>query len=321
MLCLGVKDAFGESHVSAADVRELIDERLPADFREPIHPTCAKKLIEGAISYAQALGFAPHRDFRKARKVLSSLDASHCPTEFTFGQDGRPCYVRGQDDDDARVSRVLNVLESRLGSDGFSFVDPVEELDQTTDDVRDALLVWLEDEAPAVPRFFEVSGLVTGLQLCPQPISPLKLFDVLWGAEGRDWGNQQELETFTGVLMAYWNHVAGLIENCLDPDADPEVGPIDIRPEEYPLDDGMEFAASMVCWAVGFKRATAVQPEAWAGALARVDLVPYWEVVNWWVTFEREESRDAIVAAAEKQPSRTLGAAVAALARALRHGA
>src|SRR5690606_33860432 len=76
LLCLGVKDAFSDFDIMEAELRDHLDLRLPPEGREFIHPACAKKLIEGAIAYAQDLGFAPHRDYRKARKVLSSLDTA-----------------------------------------------------------------------------------------------------------------------------------------------------------------------------------------------------------------------------------------------------
>ena len=101
---------------------ELIEERLPVNFRETFDPACAKKLVEGALAYAESLGFAPARDFRKARRVLSGIDASACPLDFTFGRDGKPCYVEGPDDTPERVDRVLAVLNGRFGEDGYETI-------------------------------------------------------------------------------------------------------------------------------------------------------------------------------------------------------
>lgn len=35
-----------------------------------ITPAAARKLVEGAVAYAQSLGFAPVPDFKKASRVL-----------------------------------------------------------------------------------------------------------------------------------------------------------------------------------------------------------------------------------------------------------
>lgn len=73
--CLGVKDAFLVTHASRDDVDEVVGECFPGGAKE-IEPACAKKLIEDAARYAEGLGFAPSRDFRKARRVLNGIDAS-----------------------------------------------------------------------------------------------------------------------------------------------------------------------------------------------------------------------------------------------------
>ena len=318
LLCLGVKDVVSESGVREADVREAVNERLPEDFRERFHPACAKKMIEGAIAYAESLGFAPHRDFRKARKVLSGIDAALCPTDFTYGEDGKPCYVRSSDDDEARVDRILARLEARCGADGFTYVDPDEEDDDDALAVREELLAWLDDEEPAVPRFYEVSGLITGLLLCPQVTSPLKVLDVIWGPEGRVWQNQDEAQEFADLLMAYWNQVNDLIHACVAPEAPAGTHPVDVWTEDFAEDDGVHMTAAMFAWAIGFQRATRIRPEVWAGALARPDLAPHWEMLRWWAGLEQKENRDAMIAAAEAAAPRTITGAVTALARALR---
>jgi hypothetical protein len=129
--CLGIKDAF---HVDMplGDFMEQLDRRYPPEEREALHPACARKLIEGAVDYAQALGFSPHRDFRKARRVFGSIKGDECPETFTFGKDGKPFFVSGPNDDDRRIALVLNVLKARLGPDGFHYLvgaDGTEDLE------------------------------------------------------------------------------------------------------------------------------------------------------------------------------------------------
>jgi hypothetical protein len=128
--CLGVKDAFAEFNAPAAWVEDRIREQIPDEEHERLHPACAKKLIEGAVAYSERLGFAPHRDYRKARKVFSGIDASVCPTDFTFGRDGKPCYIAGENDSQERINRVLAILETRCGEGGFHYVYPVEPDDE-----------------------------------------------------------------------------------------------------------------------------------------------------------------------------------------------
>lgn len=323
LLCLGVKDAVSDFDIMEAELRDHLDLRLPPESREAIHPACAKKLIEGAIAYAKDLGFAPHRDYRKARRVLSGLDASMCPTVFTYGENGKPCYVRGASDDDKRVDLILNRLEARCGLDGFTFVDAS---DEDADDlaVRDELRDWLDAEAEDVPRFYHVSGLITGLLLCPQPVGPLQLYELIWSKEERVWEDAEEAQAFGDLLMQYWNHVNTLILDCIAPDAPPDAHPVDIIYEELfdeteeKAEDGMIIAAVSHEWATGFLRATQHQPAAWADALARPDLAPHWEVVRWWAGISQPDSLTKIEAAATATPPRTLTSSIATLARSLR---
>jgi len=95
LFCLGVKDASFEADVGERYLKELVEERLPEDYRERIHPACAKKLIEGALAYAESLGFTPHRDFRKARKVLNGIDASAAPGSSPSAATAGPAMCAG----------------------------------------------------------------------------------------------------------------------------------------------------------------------------------------------------------------------------------
>ncbi len=318
--CLGVKDAFGETNGLESDVRELVDERLPESMREPIHPSCAKKLIDGALAYAERLGFAPHRDFRKARRVLSGLDASLCPTEFTYGRDGRPCYVRGPDDSNERVDRVLAILDARLGEEGYDF-EPVDEDDDDSEEdiveLRKDLMYWLQAEPPEVPRFYGLSGMLTALHICPEVVPLPRLLEVLWGPDGPVWTDEEEAKNFAEMLADYWSYVGGLIELAVAPDAAPEDRAVDLWSEDFPSDNPIPFAAASKEWAMGFLRTIELWPEAWGNATTRPDLLEHWEVIGWWAAFEKPGNMDRIADAAEGTPPRTLAQSITALARAL----
>lgn len=316
--CLGVKDAYGESDVPGALVDELVEERLPEETREGIHPACAKKLIEGAIAYAENLGFAPHRDYRKARRVLSGIEASLCPTDFTFGRDGRPCYLRGPDDSDERVDRVLARLDARCGPDGYDFVDPEEEAGDDAASLREELIDWLDGEPADVPRFYRFSGMVTALHLSPVPVSPTELLEVLWGPNGREWEDASELEHFTSLLMQYWNYVGDLIAASIAPDATLADQAVDVWSEDFEEDYVLPMMAGTIEWADGFMIATRLWREAWGDALARADLAEHWEILRWWAEFIDTGNKDLIADAAEAKPPRNIGLSVKALARALR---
>lgn len=315
--CLGVREAQAEMDLPVEVCREFLDEQLDETEREALHPACAKKLIEGAIAYAEHLGFAPHRDFRKARRVLAGIDAALCPTEFTYGHNGRPHYVPDEDDSEERVERVLAILEARVGPDGFDY----EEMDYESGiaALRDELREWLDDEPEGVPRLYALSGMITAALICPGEISFNELIQELWADVGeRIWADADEFQEFANLFRDYWNYLATRVRESAAAKTEADAQPIDIWPEELPEDDPRPIAAASVEWAGGFLRVTEVWPEAWEEALQRPQLAPHWEVVRWWADFMDEDNRNRIADAAEATPSRTLTKSVVALTRALR---
>jgi len=115
--CLGVKNVIGPQRMDKREFDALKcvyfglwqSEGIPAPLELVQH------LVLGAVEYARSLGFEPHRDFRRARRVLGSWDG---PSAITFGRDGRPYYLNGPNDD---PQHVLATLERSIGRDGFHY--------------------------------------------------------------------------------------------------------------------------------------------------------------------------------------------------------
>jgi hypothetical protein len=120
--CLGAKNAF-YTRVSTAEYDAiLLDQLLPAGNRKPLDPPTARKLIEGAVAYAQNLGLAPHSDYKMACRVLGGIKSSDSPATFTFGEKGKPLFVQGPNDSPAFCQRILKQLRTRCGADGFHYL-------------------------------------------------------------------------------------------------------------------------------------------------------------------------------------------------------
>jgi hypothetical protein len=63
VFCLGVKDASFHHFSSVVDYQEgLVDRLFPDGNPVRMTPEAARKLTEGAISYAKGLGFSPAAD-------------------------------------------------------------------------------------------------------------------------------------------------------------------------------------------------------------------------------------------------------------------
>ena len=119
VFCLGIKDTFYEV-LSPAEYDYRVSGLQHETFRA-IHPTCARKFVEGAEAYARDLGFPPHPDYQRARQIFGDLDATVCPTHYVFGRDGKPFFLSGPYDTPARCRRIIDTLTRRCGPEGFHF--------------------------------------------------------------------------------------------------------------------------------------------------------------------------------------------------------
>ncbi|MGH2947669.1 MAG: helix-turn-helix domain-containing protein [Solirubrobacteraceae bacterium] len=116
--CLGVKDALGPRRMTEPEVaafrRRYFEPWRSEGVLAPLE--LARHLVLGAVDYARSLGFAPHRDFRRARTALGEWQG---PSAIEFGRHGKPLYVQGPHDD---ADRVLRTLEQSVGPDNFHFI-------------------------------------------------------------------------------------------------------------------------------------------------------------------------------------------------------
>ena len=120
--CLGVKNALYHV-VSAQDYAVHLQQfEASAGRFERVHPSCLRKLVEGAVDYARQLGFAPHPDYAQAAKLFGDIEAAACPVRYTYGQDGQPFYISGPHESPAQSRRIIDTLSRRLGPDRFHFM-------------------------------------------------------------------------------------------------------------------------------------------------------------------------------------------------------
>ena len=140
--CLGVKNALGPKRMARRD----FDALKRAYFAQwaspgiPIPVELARHLVLGAVKYARLLGFEPHRDFGRARRLLGPWPG---PSAITFGRDGKPYYVNGPYED---PERVLATLERTVGRGGFHYTVSLDELGGLHDGYRYSVSVTDTDE-------------------------------------------------------------------------------------------------------------------------------------------------------------------------------
>ena len=121
VFCLGVKDVFHHV-VDPNKYAQIIEGLARNEPLESIDQACARKLIEGAVEYAQRFNLRPHPDYKAAQKIFGDVDTAACPRSFEYGHDGKPFYVAGPNDTPGRSRQVMSVLEKQCGPDGFHYM-------------------------------------------------------------------------------------------------------------------------------------------------------------------------------------------------------
>ena len=119
--CLGVKNCF--LSIKPEFEYDAFYEKCESQYNiEKIHQTCARKIIDGAVEYANSLGFKPHKDYKRDKLIMGDSDTSLCPSSYEYGKDGKPFYISGPDENRARQRSIMNQLDKVLGSDKFDFM-------------------------------------------------------------------------------------------------------------------------------------------------------------------------------------------------------
>ncbi len=123
--CLGVKNAMFKlisEDTYENEYKQTIANTHEEQGFEKTHPSCVKKLIEGAVAYAKNLGFMPHRDYANAIKLLSTADSDLCPVSYDYGQSGKPYYIQGPHETPKKVDMIMKKLHNKCGEGGYTYL-------------------------------------------------------------------------------------------------------------------------------------------------------------------------------------------------------
>lgn len=123
--CLGVKNALFNI-ASELEYERTIKPRLIEGHQgqhfDRTHVACTKKLIEGAVRFADELGFSPHPDYQNAKRILDNVDGAACPIKYAYGQDGKPFYVQGPNESPYQSKKIVENLHMKCGEGGYHYV-------------------------------------------------------------------------------------------------------------------------------------------------------------------------------------------------------
>lgn len=120
LLCVGLKDCASIPRVEKDEYANKVKFSIFNDEVEfePMDPGVARALVEGAISFADGLGFHPNRRWPVARKVFRGIDPQ--PDGLEFGRGGKPCLVL-RDGDNLQGAQAR--LQRKLADSAYQIVD------------------------------------------------------------------------------------------------------------------------------------------------------------------------------------------------------
>ena len=125
MHCLGVKNVVFDVVSRNGYDRHMASKLFHDEPMVKLVLEAARKLVEGAIEYANRIGLPPHRDYRKAKLIFGDIDAGSCDEQFVYGKDRKPLYIAGPKDSPSRCSHIIGLLTERCSPDGFHYVMPL----------------------------------------------------------------------------------------------------------------------------------------------------------------------------------------------------
>ncbi|HQO49946.1 MAG TPA: hypothetical protein PK939_05930 [Bacteroidales bacterium] len=140
LLCLGVKDAFYQFNISVYEYNSLLRERLLAEPGKKVDYQLVHNIIFEAIEFADLYDFQPHKNFTSVAQYILEDDEDDGIElmDIECGMDGKPFYMRGPGESDARAKQIIAQLRSIAGDDGFAYADRHEDDNwQAGDDFED----------------------------------------------------------------------------------------------------------------------------------------------------------------------------------------
>ena len=116
--CLGLKDTLGEKKLNDIKYQQFLNtlyRGFPNGYQE-ITLDEAQAIVYGAINYADALGFKPHKDFQKTKNHLGAWNGQ---SKLNFGHQGKPCFIEGPYDNG---TQIMQTLRKNVGEGNFDYL-------------------------------------------------------------------------------------------------------------------------------------------------------------------------------------------------------
>lgn len=166
--CLGVKDVVGRI-MPAEFYADWVDNLREKTGAKSIAPAALRRLLDDAVAFARSCGQPPHPAYARYQAVLARIDPSQAKERFEMGDNGKPHFFAGPNDDEARCYQIYSRLRDACGEGNFHYTMPipaslaeslpddceVEEFDDEDEYEDDEQNELIEPSAESRPRMWD----------------------------------------------------------------------------------------------------------------------------------------------------------------------
>ncbi len=131
IFCLGIKNTQYFFNIPEAEYQEM-KESMEHIVLEPINYNLAHNIVFAGLEYAEEYEFKPHKDFTSITRFMLEEDTEDIELiDIECGLDGKPFYVNGPNEDEAKTRQILAQLERTAGPGNYDFeiLDDDDELE------------------------------------------------------------------------------------------------------------------------------------------------------------------------------------------------
>jgi hypothetical protein len=133
LFCLGIKNTQYFFNIPETEYQEM-KENMEHIVFEPISYTLAHNIVFAGLEYAEDYGFKPHKDFTSITQFMLEEDTEDVELiEIECGKNGKPFYVNGPYEDQAKINQTIAQLKRTAGIGNFDF-EIIDEDDNFSED-------------------------------------------------------------------------------------------------------------------------------------------------------------------------------------------
>jgi len=116
--CLGLKNTYGKM-MAGRERQEMLECIGMTAHMVEVEPGIAAGVIRAGIAYAADCGIEPQADFAETHHLVAGIPPLDVAGRLRLGgEDGKPLYIVGPEDD---VDAIIRRLTAKLGTEGFDY--------------------------------------------------------------------------------------------------------------------------------------------------------------------------------------------------------